>query len=115
MNTKISYMYRDASNYKQCEEVIFEGEITEAEKEVILNNRDEGLYFIPSQVGLDDLQSRMTGYPNSDDHVWHELNENDIEIVSDNHTTFMSLKDFVSLWKNKKWDLIKASEEHGIR
>lgn len=74
MNTKISYQYRDADNYKQHEEVILHGQLTEAEKERILAKRDEGEYFIPSQVGLPDLQERMINPFNPEtDHVWHEL------------------------------------------
>ena len=116
MNTKIAYMYRDGSNYKQCDEVVFEGEITEVELRTILDNRDEGQFFIPSQVGMEDLQPRMLSYPSDADHVWHELNREDITLTSDAPTGSnpVSIKDFVRLWDGIEWDVKKATEEHGF-
>ena len=51
MNTKISYLYRDADNYKVYNECIVQGEISEEQIRQILDCCDMGEYFIPQQVG----------------------------------------------------------------
>jgi len=115
MNTKIEYMYRDGSNYKEHEEVILQGKITNAEKKMIMDNLDGKEFFIPSQVGLDDLQSRMINFPNEDDHVWHELNESDITLTQDEPTlTEMDVHQFAAMFKDITWDVSKAAEEVGL-
>lgn len=53
MNTRMEYLYRDASNYKSPNQVIVAGTITEEQKEAILQTLEDGTYFIPEQVGLD--------------------------------------------------------------
>lgn len=108
MNTKFSYMYRDASNYKEFNEVVFKGEITDKERNIINSSIDEG--FIPSQVGLEDLLSRMVGFPSGDDHVWHEIC--DITLTKDEATTPIS--DFVKQFDGIYWDIIKAMEENSL-
>lgn len=51
MNTKISYLYRDASNYKVPNECIVRGLLTDEQTKAILDCLDMD-NFIPSQVGL---------------------------------------------------------------
>ena len=77
INTRITYLYRDASNYKKHNEIVVKGELSQAQADYILSQclndycEDEEMgYFIPEQLGLpaerfDDL----TG----DDHCWFEL------------------------------------------
>lgn len=70
MNTHISYMYRDASNYKQYNEAIVEGELSLEDQNTILGCLDEGEYFIPGQVGLPEKRfEKIT----EDDHCWFEM------------------------------------------
>lgn len=118
MNTKISYMYRDADNYKQYAEVVIEGSISDEDKKLILNKRDEELYFIPSQVGLDDLQERMPSPIGDSDHIWHELQDEDINLTEDDPTinhTFDNVKDLVDRFKEiDKWDEESATKDLGI-
>ena len=52
MNTKISYLYRDADNYKKVNECVFAGALTAEQICAIKDCCDMGEYFIPSQVGL---------------------------------------------------------------
>lgn len=77
VNTELCYLYRDGCNNKLRETVVLEGRITAEQKREIMRKLDEGRWFIPSQVGLEDLQPRWAkkGYPfpTDDDHVWHEL------------------------------------------
>lgn len=70
MNTKITYSYRDASNYKTFRTVVVQGVI---EWKQIKKYLDCGEYFIPYDVSLPELQSELRAFPNEDDHVWHEL------------------------------------------
>lgn len=67
MNTRFEYLYRDGENYKQYNEVVIEGEFT---LEQLQPHLYWGQFFMPSEVGLEDLQQ----HPYRDcDHVWHEL------------------------------------------
>lgn len=67
MNTRFEYMYRDGQNYKQYNEVVIAREFT---LDQLRPHLYEGEFFVPSEVGLDDLQE----YPyRSCDHVWHGL------------------------------------------
>lgn len=49
-NTRISYLYRDASNYKRPNEVIVQGTFTSKQIDTIISCLDEGEYFIPDQI-----------------------------------------------------------------
>lgn len=71
----IDYLYRDASNYKDFRRYLLEGSLTEAQIKEITSKLDEGLYFVPEDVGLpmaDNLQ-RTYGYDEEVDHPFHEL------------------------------------------
>jgi len=74
MNTLLEYLYRDASNYKQFGSVVLQGSISVKDIRPLLI---DGEYFIPSQVGLPDLQHKFKEqefeYPTGDDHAWHEI------------------------------------------
>jgi len=113
MNTKFEYLYRDASNYKQFASVVFAGEITDEERDLLLDNLEDGENFIPSDVGLEDLQPRMVSYPSTDDHVWHEIEI--ITLVDDEPTQPLNIHEFVEKFKDVEWDVVKAAEKHGIR
>ena len=64
-NTKITYLYRDGSNYKVDASVIFAGAITLGDRDRLLQgmlpSQDEDLWgtIILGQVGLPDLQNRF--------------------------------------------------------
>lgn len=72
MNTRIDYMYRDPGNYKQFNTIVIQGEV---DIDLFKSVLDEELYFIPSQLGLEDLQGRFCNGVQADDHPWHELEE----------------------------------------
>ena len=71
MNTKISYLYRDADNYKQYNECIIAGALSAKQIRAILDCCDMGEYFIPGQVGLP--ERRFDTYDPQADHCWFEL------------------------------------------
>jgi hypothetical protein len=109
MNTRIEYLYRDADNYKQFGSVVLRGEITSQERERIKASLDSGEYFIPSQVGLPDLQPKMISFPDRDaDHVWHELDvESDISFTTEPPTAHLDVHAFVTMF-NGDWDVDAA-------
>lgn len=75
-NTLVEYLYTDAANYKVTGRAVLEGRIAEADAARMVGSLDDGMYFIPGQVGLPDLQGDFTDGPAWDgevDHVWHSL------------------------------------------
>jgi hypothetical protein len=112
MNTRLGYLYRDGSNYKQHHAVVFAGAITDAERRALLARLDDGSYFIPSQVGLEDLQHRFGGLTD-DDHPWHELEADDIE-VADAVPSHGDVHDFVVRFCATTWDAAAASARLGL-
>lgn len=106
-NTQITYMYRDASNWKQFETVVLAGEMTPEEIDLILRRLEDGNLFLPEQVGLPRLQFRWPTL-NEDDHVYHELTREDIEIVDLPPTIEMSAKELVENFRNVKWDVVES-------
>lgn len=69
MNTRFTYMYRDAGNYKYFRTVVLTGSLDADDLQEYLH---EHHYFVPSAVGLDDLQPDPLTL---DDHIWHEVFE----------------------------------------
>lgn len=76
--TKISYLYRDGSNYKVYNEVILAGRLTSVEKQTILDSLYESDSFIPSVVGLPE---EKFGTETDDDMPFFELTKDDFEDV----------------------------------
>lgn len=103
MNTYFGYLYRDASNYKNWNEVIIKGRLTPKQKEDIISTLNEGLWFIPEQVGLPvERFSDVT----EDDHCWCELeleNINDTDLPATELGTAQEIYDaFMAV--NGNWD-----------
>lgn len=67
MNTKFNYLYRDVCNYKKFNDVVLFGIFEVKQIEPLLKDK---LFFIPSDVGLPDLQDDIFSV---DDHIWHEF------------------------------------------
>lgn len=105
MQTRLTYMYRDAGNYKQHGEAVFEGEITDAEKEIFVRACNDGEYFIASQVGLEDLQRDMVAFPDEDDHVWSEFDRFEL---TDRAATHDSIHEFIRSMDGIKWEVLGA-------
>lgn len=83
VNTKVSYMYRDASNYKIFSEEIVSGSIneffgTEFDEVALAHFKQncliDGEYFYPTGVGLPDNNFQSDGYAAyADDPDWSEF------------------------------------------
>ncbi len=70
-NTRFSFLYRDASNYKTYNSVVLKGRLTAEEIEEIFNCGEGGM-FISEQVGI---MHEFPGPINDDDHCWCEFFE----------------------------------------
>lgn len=118
MNTAISYMYRDADNYKETARVVLSGELSKTDLADILAARDENFYFIPSQVGLDDLQEKLAAYGSGDmtdsDHVWHELEDDAFEATDETPTNELTVAELADRFRTVKWNIGAALALHGI-
>jgi hypothetical protein len=74
MNTRVEYLYRDGSNYKQWGAVVFRGDCDESLAGMLFAALDRGEFFIADQVRLPELF--FADRPlYADDHCWHEMGE----------------------------------------
>lgn len=80
-NTRITYLYRDADNYKTLNEVVIQGTFTDEEIDEIMGVCDQGEYFIPRQVGLP--EERFEKLDPQSDHCWFELSRDGFETTDD--------------------------------
>ncbi len=109
MNTSTTYQYRDASNYKEFDTVIIRGQLS-------LNDIEEYLYdkefFIPSEIGLKNLQPENL---NQDDHIWHEILE--ISHTLDKPTMNITAEQIISNFRKaslEEWNILEASKRLGL-
>ena len=115
MNTRMEYLYRDASNYKSLNQVIVAGTITEDQKDTIQQTLEDGIHFIPEQIGLDLYRGWDV---TEDDHPFCELDvEKDFydteESADDDSFTVDDLvAAFVST--NGKWNADKYAPEYEL-
>lgn len=115
-NTRIQYLYRDAGNYKQYHEVIVAGEL---EWKDIAGCLDEGNLFIPSQIGLEDIQlmweEKGFAFPTEDDHVWCEIEEDGIDYTFLPPTVDVTAQQLVEQFQFvQKWDVAEAAKRLGL-
>lgn len=81
MNTHVSYMYRDGSNYKLQAEAILKGSLTQEEIDEIFKKTQDKVFtgshfFYPGNIGLHAPTFVSEGYAEYDDDPdWHELLE----------------------------------------
>lgn len=103
MNTRISYLYRDASNFKQHNNVVVPGTFTQEQIETIISCLDEGEYFIPVQVGFPEKRFESI---TEDDHCWFELNRDGFEETDAEASIDMTPDEVVAKFLEAKgnWD-----------
>lgn len=99
MNTRLTYLYRDACNYKQWHEVVLAGVVDAA---AVRASLWEAKYFLPQVVGLPALQARFAAqgyeFPTADDQVWHELV--DISPTDDSPTPGIQTQDVMAAFRD---------------
>jgi hypothetical protein len=109
-NTEISYMYRDAGNYKQYGSEVVRGELTYEQLApyfLEMAAEDEGL-FNPKAVGLGHPGEHMGGFPTEDDHDWCELCKDGVTPVDREPTLKQSAEELIELFR-----VAKENEKHG--
>ena len=84
-NTEVTFLYRDASNYKEYITVVLKGEITKEQITSVMTSLVDDMYFIPEQIGLP--IRRPMGTITIDDHCFCELYENDFSITDEDIST----------------------------
>lgn len=94
MNTKISYLYIDADNYKVWNEVVIKGVLTVVHKQVIQKCLLDGEYFIPRAVGLPEKTFVDLGYryDAQADHPFFELSVDNISTTCELPTVSISAR-----------------------
>ncbi len=108
-NTLFGYLYRDASNYKNYHQVVLKGKLSEDQIAPFLR---EQTYFIPSEVGLPDLQNEELTI---DDHIWHEIEF--ISVTDDAPTVKFSATTLLKRFANaarKDWNEYEVSLRKGF-
>jgi hypothetical protein len=114
MNTRISYRYADKTNCKQFTTVVVDGTITWEQIAPYLAVQQ---FFIPGQLGLEDLQYRFA-LPGGD-HPWHQIMPEDIKPTEAKPTIALSGKELAWRFAHTIWDasqrtspaLVKATTE----
>jgi hypothetical protein len=112
-NTVLQYMYRDADNYKtNSKRFVFEGQLSKSQIAQIVEKYGEGCDggFIPSQIGLMDLQSQLQGYDSVNydvDHCWHEVIE--LATTSEPVNQIMTADGFFKRILGANWNEFKVS------
>ena len=76
--TRVSFRYVDGSNSKRFSSMTFRGRLTKQQLLFIESKLDEGLYFVPVQIGFESLHLAFTD-DGGDDHYWHALELGDSE------------------------------------
>lgn len=109
MNTSITYQYRDAANYKEFDTVIIRGLLSLKDIEEYLYDKE---FFIPSEIGLKDLQPENL---NQDDHIWHEILE--ISHTHERPTVNITAEEIISNFRKaslEEWNILEASKRLGL-
>ncbi len=109
MNTLITYQYRDAANYKEFDTVIICGQLSLNDIEEYLFDKE---FFIPSEIGLKDLQPENL---NQDDHIWHEILE--ISHTKKQPTVDITAEKVISNFRKaslEEWNILEASRRIGL-
>jgi hypothetical protein len=103
MNIKFSYLYRDASNYKQFHEVVFEnsGNIPfEVIQSIIISNLIDECWFVAKDWHLPDLHFKEYEWDDQIDHDCHEFSG--IEETTDTGSLQTPIEDFIKMIKDRQ-------------
>jgi hypothetical protein len=110
-NTRLTYQYRDASNFKETHAVVFAGRITDDQLRRLAEHLDDVVHFIAEQVGLPNLRDRWESHYD-DDHVWHELVlPGHVEYTDAPPTDPRTVSDFVDVFVATEWDEAAAIDQ----
>lgn len=99
VNTRISYLYRDAANWKQYNECVVPGRVTEEQKRTILDSLIDGSDFVPSKVGMPETRFETR---NDDDVDTFELYEDGFELTSETPDIDITITDLAAAFASMK-------------
>jgi len=109
MNTKFSYLYRDACNYKRYDEQIIFGSIGFEDIQPYLRDKT---FFIPSEIGLTDLQDNVFSIY---DHIWHEIDS--LQMTNDEATVDIHAAELIEKFKkahHNDWNEYSVFKRKGL-
>ena len=99
MNTRISYMYRDAANYKIHLEEVIAGEMTQEMQDRFFEKYDELDPFYPANLGFKADTFVTRGYaPYDDDPDCHEIEG--FDLVRAKPTVNMTVEEFLAAFES---------------
>jgi hypothetical protein len=98
VNIRLSYHYIDRTNCRQYTSIILEGSLTWTQIEPYLVRQS---YFIPSQIGLEDLRQRFA-LPGLDQ-PWHEISATDLRPTEHAPTVSFSTEELVRRFAEVTW------------
>lgn len=107
-NTKVEYLYRDASNYKVHQGCIIQGPITAEQIQLILASCEDGEYFIPSKVHPWMPEQRFDTWDPDLDHDFFEIGPYSFEATQAEATIPITAEELVRRFQavNKQWVLL---------
>ena len=98
MNIKLSYLYRDGSNYKQYHQIVFDNPSQRTLEEIqtiIRNNLIDECWFIAKDWQVPDMHFKKYSWDTKVDHEWHEFDC--VEETADGKTVELSIEAFIKL------------------
>ena len=98
-NTRIHYLYRDASNYKVSNEIVVPGTFTEEQIDAIIGCLVDREYFITSKIGFPEKKFEDE---TEDDHPWFELHKGDFEPTLEEPQVVNAPEEIVAIFQNAK-------------
>ena len=112
----LSYMYRDASNYKQHTNITITGAYSALDLATlltVLHANSDG--FVPNQIGLFNLQDRMNSDISEDDHIWHEPTYLSVKPQkTEHHVPWDSIRPLLQHILRDGYDEMRAMSDLGI-
>lgn len=108
-NTLITYLYRDACNYKVHNEAVVKGLMTQEQEQRILNSLLDGEYFIPHLVGLPEERFATV---TEDDHPYFEYQS--LSPTNAPASCDMDVEELVKAFEKyaKNWEIAAAIGEN---
>jgi hypothetical protein len=98
MNIKLSYLYRDASNYKKFHQIVFANPCKRSLAEIqtiMRSNLIDECWFIAKDWQLPDMHFKEYPGDTETDHEWHELES--VEETTDAKNVRPSIDAFIKL------------------
>jgi hypothetical protein len=109
-NTALTYLYRDAANYKQWARAVLAGPPTADLEERLRATLLDDETFIAHEVDLPSVYLYEPNDPGRDDHIRHELHS--VEHTDDEPTDPRTFTQLVAAFEDAAWD--EPAEMHRV-